>query len=174
VIFTTISPDGVPYAAPIGLHMKDGRFFARIYNSKTLDNILGKNVAAANIVDDPILFVQSALSDIQPDNFDLIGGFPVIKDAVGWIAFECKCRKGKNISVVELLPVEAKINRRQIKPINRGFNAVIEATVEATRYVVLKDKKYLDRIEYYDTIVQKCGGFREKEAMKLLFELLGE
>jgi len=174
MIFTTISTDGVPNAAPIGLHMKDGRFFARIYNSKTLDNILGKKAAAANIVDDPILFVQSALSDIQPDKFDLIGGFPVLKDALGWIIFDCKCRKGETISVVELLPVESKINRRQIKPINRGFNAVIEATVEATRYVVLKDKKYLDRLEYYNNIVQKCGGSKEKEAMKLLFELVGE
>jgi hypothetical protein len=172
VIFTTISTDGVPNAAPIGLHMKDGKFFARIYNSKTLDNILGKKTAAANIVDDPILFVQSALSDIQPDNFDLIGGFPVLKDAPGWIIFDCKVRKGETISVVELSPVEAQIKHRQIKPINRGFNAVIEATVEATRYVVLKDKKYLDRIEYCNTIVRKCGGFREKDAMKLLFDLV--
>ncbi|MCZ7402969.1 MAG: DUF447 family protein [Candidatus Methanoperedens sp.] len=174
MIFTTISPDGVPNAAPIGLHMKDGRFFARIYNSKTLDNILVKKAAAANIVDDPVLFVQSALSDIQPDNFEFESGFPVLKDALGWIVFDCKCRKGETISVVELSPVESKIKRRQIKPINRGYNAVIEATVEATRYVVLKDIKYLDRIEYYDTIVQKCGGFREKEAMKLLFDLIGE
>jgi len=174
VIFTTISPDGVPNAAPIGLHMKDGKFFARIYNSKTLDNILGKKTAAANIVDDPFLFVESALSDMHPDNFDLIGGFPVLKDAQGWIIFDCKTRKGKTISVVELSPVEAQIKHRQIQPINRGFNAVIEATIEATRYVVLKDKKYLDRIEYYDTIVQKCGGPREKEAMKLLFDLVGK
>jgi hypothetical protein len=174
VIFTTISPEGVPNAAPIGLHMKDGKFFARMYNSKTLDNISGKKTAAANIIDDPILFVQSALSDIHPDNFDLIGDFPVLKDALGWIIFDCEIRKGETISVVELLPVESKIKRRQIKPINRGFNAVIEATVEATRYVFLKEKKYLDRIEYYDNIVQKCGGFREKEAMKLLFDLVGE
>jgi len=174
VIFTTISTDGVPNAAPIGLHMKDGRFFARIYNSKTLDNILDKKAAAANIVDDPFLFVESALSDMHPDNFDLIGGFPVLKDALGWIIFDCKIRKGETISVVELLPVESKIKRRQIQPINRGFNAVIEATVEATRYVVLKDKKYLDRIEYYNTIVRKCGGPREKDAMKLLFDLVGE
>jgi hypothetical protein len=174
VIFTTISPDGVPNAVPIGLHMKDGRFFARIYNSKTLDNILGNKAAAANIVDDPFLFVHSALSDMLPDNFDHIGGFPVLKDALGWIIFNCRIRKGENISVVELLPVESKIKHRQIKPVNRGFNALIEATVEATRYVVLKDKKYLDRIEYCDTIVQKCGGSREKDAMKLLFDLVGE
>jgi len=68
----------------------------------------------------------------------------------------------------------AQIKHRQIQSINRGFNAVIEATVEATRYVVLKDKKYLDHIEYYDTIVRKCGGSREKDAMKLLFDLVGE
>lgn len=174
MIFTTISTDGRPNAAPIGLHMKDGRFFARMYKSKTLDNIRGKKAAAANIIDDPMLFVQSALSDIPPDNFDRIGGFPVLKDALGWIIFDCKIRKGETISVVELSPVEAQIKHRQIKPINRGFNAVIEATVEATRYVVLKDKKFLDRIEYYDTIVRKCGGPREKEAMKLLFDLVRE
>ncbi len=174
MIFTTISRDGVPNAAPIGLHMKDGSFFARIYNSKTLDNILGDKAAAANIVDDPVLFVQSALSDIPPDDFDLGGSFPVLKGAQGWIIFDCRCRKGETISVIELLPKGSKINRRQIKPINRGFNAVIEATVEVTRYVVFKDKRYLDRLEHYNTIVQKCGGLREKEAMKLLFELVGE
>jgi hypothetical protein len=174
MIFTTISPDGVPNAAPIGLHMKNGKFFARIYNSKTLDNIRGKKTAAANIVDDPFLFVESALSDIHPDNFDLVGGFPVLKDAQGWIIFNCKIRKGETISVVELSPVEAQIKHRHIQPINRGFNAVIEATVDATRYVVLKDNKYLDRIEYYNTIVRKCGGSREKDAMKLLFDLIEE
>lgn len=174
VIFTTISLEGVPNAAPIGLHMKDGKFFSRLYNSRTLDNIRGKKAAAANIVDDPFFFVESALSDMHQDNFDLIGGFPVLKDALGWIIFNCRIRKGETISVVELLPVESKIKHRQIQPINRGFNAVIEATVEATRYVVLKDKKYLDHIKYYDTIVRKCGGPREKNAMKLLFDLVKE
>ncbi|MCX9085028.1 MAG: DUF447 family protein [Candidatus Methanoperedens sp.] len=174
MIFTTISYDGAPNAAPIGLHMKDEKIFARIYNSKSLDNIVAKKKAAANIIYDPFLFVESALSDIQPDNFEHGGRFPVLKEAMGWIIFDCRVRKGETISFVELSPVEAQIKHRQMKPINRGFNAVIEATVEATRYVVLKDTKYLDRIEYYDTIVRKCGGLREKEAMKLLFELIGK
>lgn len=172
VIFTTLSPQGVSNAAPIGLHMKNGKLFARIYNSKTLNNILGKPVAVANIIDDPVLFVQSALSDIEQGKFEFIEGHPVLKDALGWILFDCRCKKGENISVVELLPVGSTIKRRQIKPVNRGFNAVIEAVVEATRYVVLKDKKYIDRIDYYNTIVQKCGGPGEKDAMKLLYDLI--
>ena len=78
IILTTISPDGVPNAAPIGLHRKSGRLFARIYNSKTLDNILSKPIAAANIVDDPVLFVQSALSNIEPERLKFIDGFPLL------------------------------------------------------------------------------------------------
>jgi hypothetical protein len=102
VIFTTISSEGVPNAAPIGLHRKGNRLFARIYNSKTFDNIMGKPVAAANIVDDPVLFVQSSLSDIEPEKFGSVDGFPVLKDALGWILFDCRCKKSEKISVVEL------------------------------------------------------------------------
>jgi hypothetical protein len=174
VIFTTISPDGMPNVAPIGLHRNNGRLFARIYESRTLENILSRNMAAANIVDDPVLFVQASLSDIEPERFEFVEGFPVLKDALGWLIFDCRCKKGEKISVVELSSIKGKINSRKIHPVNRGFNAVIEASIHATRYVLLKEQKYLDRIEYYDTIVQKCGGAREKEAMRLLFELIGK
>ncbi len=157
----------------MGLHRNGKRLFARIYSSKTLDNILSTPKLAANIVDDPVLFVQSALSDIEPERFEFIDGFPVLKEAPGWILFDCNCKKGKNISVVELFPIDGKIITRKLQPVNRGFNAVIEALIHATRYVILKEQKYLDSINYYNTIVKKCGGAREKEAMKLLYELIG-
>lgn len=167
-----MSPDGVPNAAPIGLHRKGNRLFARIYNSKTLDNIMSKPVAAANIVDEPVLFVQSALSDIELENFEFAEGFPILKNAMGWILFDCICKKGKNISLVELSPLKGKIITKKIPQVNRGFNAVIEASIHATRYVVLKEQKYIDCIEYYNSIVAKCGGEREKDAMRLLYELI--
>ncbi len=173
VIFTTTSPDGVPNAAPMGLHRKGKRLFASIYSSKTLDNILSNPKLATNITDDPVLFVQSALSDIEPERFEFVEGFPVLKDALGWIIFDCRYKKGENISVVELSPINGRIIQQKIQPINRGFNAVIEALIHATRYVILKEQKYLERIEYYNTIVKKCGGAREKEAMKLLYEMIG-
>ena len=157
----------------MGIHRENGRLFIRIFNSNTLTNILAKPKAAANIVDDPALLVKSALSDVEHERFKLINGFPVLKQALGWVIFDCICRKGENISVVELSPVRGKINRRLIKPVNRGFNAVIEAAIHATRYVGLKEEEYLRQIEYCNTIVQKCGGAREKEAMRLLYELIG-
>lgn len=173
VILTTISSDGAPNAAPIGIHRKDSRLFAKIYNSRTLDNILYKPLAAANIVDDPVLFVRSSLSDVEPERFEFVEGFPVLMDALGWIIFDCRCKKGTKISVVELSPINGKINIKKIQPINRGFNAVIEASIHATRYVISREQKYLEFIKYCNTIVKKCGGAREKEAMRLLFELIG-
>lgn len=173
MIFTTLSRDGAPNAAPMGLHRNSSRVFARIYKSVTLENIISKELAAANIVDDPVLFVKSALSDIEVESFEFIDGFPVLKGAPGWILFDCKCRKGENISVVELSPIKGKVNYRVIKAVNRGFNAVIEAAIHATRYMILREQKYLGCVEYYNTIVRKCGGAREKEAMKLLYKLIG-
>ncbi len=172
VIFTTLSSEGVPNAAPIGLHRKGSRLFAKIYSSRTMDNILSKSVAVANIVNDPLLFVLSALSDIGPERFEFVEGFPVLKEALGWLVFECRYTRNENIVVVDLLPVSGKINRLAIQAVNRGFNAVIEAAIHATRYVLLKEQKYLDCIKYYNSIVKKCGGTREKEAMKMLYELI--
>ena len=157
----------------MGLHSEDGKLFVRIFNSNTLTNILANPKAAANIVDDPVLLVKSALSDVEPERFKFIDDFPVLKQALGWVIFNCACRKGENISVVELFPIRGKINRRIIKPVNRGFNAVIEAAIHATRYVGLKEEEYLRQIEYCNTIAQKCGGEREKEAMRLLYDLIG-
>jgi hypothetical protein len=156
----------------MGLHSEGGKLFVRMFNSSTLMNILANPKAAANIVDDPVLLVKSALSDVEPERYKFIDGFPVLKEALGWVIFDCTCRKGENVSVVELSPVRGKINRRLIKPVNRGFNAVIEAAVHATRYVGMKEQEYLSKIEYSNTIVQKCGGAREKEAMRLLYGLI--
>ncbi|MBE0520955.1 MAG: DUF447 family protein [Candidatus Methanoperedenaceae archaeon] len=174
VIVTTLSVNGVPNAAPVGLHKKDGRLFFRLFNSKTLDNVLSRPVACANIVDDPVLFVRSALSDMDSGDFEFVDGFPVLNEALAWIRFRCECKKGEKISVVELSPVSCAVTSLTVRPVNRGFNAVIEALVDATRYVVFGGQKYLDRIGYYDKLVGKCGGGREMEAMRLLYELIGE
>ena len=114
VIFTTISPEGIPNAAPMGLHRKGNRLFAQIYSSKTLENIISKPELVANIVDDPVLFVQSSLSDLEPERFKFVEGFPVLKNALGWILFDCRCKKGEKISVVELSPLKGKINQQKI------------------------------------------------------------
>ncbi|MCK4733440.1 MAG: DUF447 family protein, partial [Methanophagales archaeon] len=75
-------------------------------------------------------------------------------------------------SLFQLTPLTIKINRKELKAINRGRNAVIEATILATRYLILNDEREKEELkkqmEHYAKIVEKCGGHREKEAMGIL------
>ncbi|MCO5384100.1 MAG: DUF447 family protein [Methanosarcina barkeri] len=99
-----------------------------------------------------------------------IGGkkFPVLKSAISWVAFRCTNLKDTEQTVVsDLIPLGAgfcEANKRAIPAPNRGFNAVLEATVHATRYKLSGEEKYLELIRHYETLASKCG---EKMRRKL-------
>ncbi|KKG14112.1 hypothetical protein EO98_09040 [Methanosarcina sp. 2.H.T.1A.6] len=171
-----------PNAAPIGIIRKNQKTFVRIFKgSHTGENLVREGVLVANVVYDPLLLVRSTFFDIESSEFDFvdIGGkmFPVLKSAISWVAFRCTNLKDTEQTVIsDLVPLGAgffEANRRAIPTPNRGFNAVLEATVHATRYQLSGDEKYLEWIRHYETLASKCGGDNEKKAMKLLYEVLG-
>ncbi len=171
-----------PNAAPIGIIRKNQKTFVRIFKgSHTGENLVLDRVLVANVVYDPLLLVRSTFFDIESSEFDFvdIGGkkIPVLKSAISWVAFRCTNIKNMEQTVVsDLIPLGAgfcEVNRRAIPAPNRGFNAVLEATVHATRYQLTEDKKYLEWIMHYESLASRCGGESEKEAMKLLYEVLG-
>jgi len=176
IIATTKSADGTLNAAPIGIRRKGSgsapwaEFFTE---SRTYENARETGKLAANITDDALVFVLSAFSNLDRKYYDTADGMPVLKCAKAWIIFSCNLKRINNVKVKgELLPLNGKINFSDIKPVNRGFNCVIEATVAATRYVIWKDKQLRELIDYYDKIVAKCGGKNEKEAMKRLYAFI--
>ena len=167
-----------PNAAPIGIIRKDGRIFIRLFKgSITYYNVHSEGYLVANVIDDPIIFVRSTFSNLKESDFNFVSvsgrEFPVLKDALSWVAFECSNMKISHEALItELLPIHAHVNRSPVRAPNRGFNAVIEAAVHATRYQLSHDEKYLKLIRAYTDIVFKCGGEREKNAINLLNELL--
>ena len=171
-----------PNAAPIGIIVKGGRPFVRLFKgSHTWANVLKERYLVANVVYDPLLFVRSTFFDLEPSEFDYIPvqglNFPILKKAAAWIIFECINLKNTDQALIaDLIPIEAGFNESDRKDLpipNRGFNAVLEATVHATRYQLSGDEKYLELIRHYETLAFKCGGENEKKAMKLLYEVLG-
>ncbi|MDQ1274970.1 DUF447 family protein [Methanosarcina sp. Z-7115] len=171
-----------PNAAPIGIIRKNKKIFVRIFKgSQTGENLVREGVLVANVVYDPLLLVRSTFFDIESSEFDFvdIGGkkFPVLKSAISWVAFRCTNLKDTEQTVVsDLIPLGAgfcEANKRAIPAPNRGFNAVLEATVHATRYKLSGEEKYLELIRHYETLASKCGGENEKKAMKLLYEVIG-
>lgn len=167
-----------PNAAPIGIIRKGNRVFIRLFKgSITYFNVHSEGVLVANVVNDPVIFVRSTFSNLKESDFSFVSvsgrEFPVLKDALSWVVFECNNMKMSHEALVaELLPIHAHINRSPVQTPNRGFNAVIEAAVHATRYKLTGDEKYLKLIRAYSAIVSKCGGEREKNAINMLNDFL--
>ena len=165
-------------AAPIGIIRKGNRVFIRLFKgSITYFNVHSEGVLVANVVNDPVIFVRSTFSNLKESDFSFVSvsgrEFPVLKDALSWVVFECNNMKMSHEALVaELLPIHAHINRSPVQAPNRGFNAVIEAAVHATRYKLTGDEKYLKLIRAYSAIVSKCGGEREKNAINMLNDFL--
>ncbi|MDW7776296.1 MAG: DUF447 family protein [Methanosarcinales archaeon] len=178
VIVTTVSLDGKPNAAPIGIIRHDGKLTVRVYNgSHTYTNIMETGLLAANMVYDPVLFVRCALSDLGEEEFEFIATddgriFPVIVDCSAWMLFHLEHTRGENLLVAELKTITCTIRTQEIRPVNRAFNAIIEVVILATRYKVFKMEKYLIEMEAYSNIIYKCGGSIEKKAYELIFRLL--
>lgn len=167
-----------PNAAPMGIIRKQDTVLIRLFKgSKTYQNILAENFLVANVTNDPVLFVKCTFSEIGPDDIETISApgreFPVLKEAQSWVAFECINTKiVPEALIAELKPLRGHVNSFYPKAPNRGFNAVLEATIHATRYKIDGDEKYLKLIKFYEDIVNKCGGENEKEALKLLHTFL--
>lgn len=167
-----------PNAAPIGIIRKGNRVFIRLFKgSITYFNVHSEGVLVANVVNDPVIFVRSTFSNLKESDFSFVSvsgrEFPVLKDALSWVVFECNNMKmSHEVLVAELLPIHAHINRSPVQAPNRGFNAVIEAAVHATRYKLTDDEKYLRLIRAYSAIASKCGGEREKNAINMLNDFL--
>ncbi len=183
-ISETIVSTGIesPNAAPIGIIVKGGKPFVRLFKgTHTWENVFKEKHLAANIVYDPLLFVRSTFFDLEPSEFYSVPvcgfRFPILEKASAWVVFECINIKNTDQALVaDLIPIEAgfnEANRKDLPAPNRGFNAVLEATVHATRYQLSGDEKYLEFIRHYETLASKCGGENEKKAMKLLYEVLG-
>jgi len=184
VIVTTKSTSGEPNAAPIGIiavtneDENENNYFVRLYKgSKTLSNVRETNKLAANVTNDAVLFVKSAFESLNETYFSLFSGFPVLKEANSWTLFDCafsEKRIKSGIFLFQLTPLAVKINRKEVKAINRGLNAVIEAAILATRNAIAEDERERTEREklmaLYARIVEKCGGSREKEALKILQE----
>jgi len=166
VIATTQSSSGKPNAAPVGI-INRGELLIRLYKSRTLSNVLETMKIAANICADAMIFAITALGDIDDEKFTHFRGFPVLKDADAWILFRCHMReRAANFFVFNLEPIAMHANRKRVMAVNRGFNAVIEAAILATR--AKNTEKSVKMMEHYKRIVDKCGGRREKDAMNFV------
>jgi hypothetical protein len=182
VIVTTKSASGMPNAAPIGIITRinedtgEPHHFVKLYKgSQTLANVLETTMLAANVTDDAVIFVKAAFEHLSEAHFADFAGVPVLTEANAWIVFtSVLIEERSDYLQFQVLPRAVKINKKGVKAINRGLNAVIEAAILATRFDITTDEREKEEMrrlmERYAEIVKKCGGRRENEAMEVLKE----
>jgi len=161
-------------AAPMGVINRGGLFIKMYKNTHTFLNVKNNEMLVANLISNPLLYVKAAFDDLEEQYFYEDEGAPILKEAYAWLEFKCAVveEKHQKTALIRLIPKRWKVLRRSVRPVSRGFNAVIEATVHGTRYMAFGDTQCLKTIDYYENLVKKCGGLEEREAMSALRKYL--
>jgi len=170
-IVTTVSKDGVPNAAPMGIVRHGKKYFIRMYaDTTTFRNVSDVGYLVANFIDDSRVYVVSAFRDLGPEYFQFEDGMvaPRLRNAAGWAYFRCRVE-----DAVMLEAISTRIARCCAPTYSRGFGAVIEAAIVGTRLRFYSGDEGAKKIKEYEAIVKKCGSPADIEAMRILKEILG-
>ncbi|MCU4799665.1 DUF447 family protein [Halobacteria archaeon HArc-gm2] len=171
-VVTTLGPNERWNVAALGLHAPDGgagSVTARTWGrTRTWRNFRERGEGYVQFVADPVDFVEAAMTVREEDD-------PVLASADAWARVDVSRRDegtdGETQWVEwELRPIESAIEREIVPTINRGFNAVIEATVAASRLDVptYDTAALLERLAHLESVVETCGGEREEAAFAVL------
>lgn len=173
-VVTTLGPNDRWNAAALGLHPPDAAgdpATARTWgNTRTRRNFHRQGGGYVQFVRDPVTFVDAALSIYEVDD-------PVLDAADAWVEVEVeRIDSGRSGDVRweewELTPVGSGVEREVVPTINRGFNAVVEATVAASRLDVdaYDDAELRRRLDYFEGVARNCGDDRVREAFDRIDE----
>ena len=171
-IVTTRGPNGRWNVAALGLRGSDPVTARTWGRTRTRRNFEREGEGYVQFTRDPLQFVDAALGVWEVDQ-------PVLTDADAWVRVDVERTDAGADGDTEwvewtLRPVETAVEREVVPTINRGRNAVIEATVWASRLdVPTYDRAELEaRLNYLKDVVRTCGGDREREAWERIEDLV--
>ena len=186
-VVTTLGPNNRYNVAALGIHAPnegaggdaaensaDGGYArARTWGrTRTWRNFTERGEGYVQFVRDPVLFVDATMGIREVDD-------PVLADAAAWVRVSVEqtgagSEGGTQWVDWRLVPVESNVRRRVVPAFDRGYAAVVEATVAASRLDVdAYDTETLrDRIEYFESVGRRCGGPAVEAAFDRFDELV--
>ncbi|MEF8851393.1 MAG: DUF447 domain-containing protein [Haloarculaceae archaeon] len=179
-VVTTEGPNGRWNVAALGLHAPGesgepgaAAVTARTYGrTRTRRNFEARSEGYVQFTRDPLDFTEAALAIREEDD-------PLLASADAWVRVAvhevARAEEGGTPVVTWALdPVEAGVERETVPTTNRGFGAVVEVTVAASRLGVdaYDQGELRERLAYFAEVVETCGGPREHEALARARELV--
>jgi len=171
-IVATLGPNERYNHAALGLHAGDPVTATTWGPTRTRRNFERQGEGYVQFSADPVDFVAAALSIHETDE-------PILERSAAWCHVRAERidrteRGGTVRRTWRLDPTDAAVRGRTVPTTNRGYGAVIEATVAASRLDVdaYDTARLRDRLDYFHDVVDTCGGPAERRAMELLVELV--
>jgi hypothetical protein len=166
-IVTSVSADGIVNCAPMGVEWSTDIIVLKPFlDTATYRNVVTTGAAVINLVDDVRMFAEAALANrIYPTEAARMVAGVVLVDCCSWREVE--------VTGIDSTPPRARLTakvvlaetRREFIGFNRARNAVLEATIYATRLHLL-DREFVEsELTRLQVIVDKTAGPPEVEAM---------
>lgn len=177
-LVTTLGPNDLWNVAALGIHSPDDQTdppTARTWGrTRTWRNFRERGEGYVQFTRDPVLYVDAALGVREQEG-------PILDDARCWV----RVRPEQHVQGTagetqwtewQLVALETRVVSRTVPTFNRGYAAVVEATIAASRLdVAAYDTSELwDRITYFEDVADRCGGPRVDQAFERLLEHIAD
>jgi hypothetical protein len=173
-VVTTRGPNDRWNVAALGLQEPDGDgpVTARTWGrTRTWRNFRERGGGYVQFTRDPVDFAEAALSIREEDD-------PVLDSTDAWTRVEVTrldsgADGGTQWVDWALDPVETTVRAETVPRTNRGYYAVVEATVAASRLDVpaYDRERLLDRLAYFEDVARRCGDDRIQAAFDRVRDL---
>ena len=169
-IFSTVDNNGIPNFAPMGLVWGAEFVTVRPFRAtRTCRNMLSTHYGVANISDDVLAYVRCALYDSTLPNLPakVVPGV-VFENACAWREVEIVSEGGTEERAELKCRVLHDGRRKDFLGFRRASNAVIEATILATRRMLYEPAMLETMLTHYRAIVEKTGDGTDREAFQMV------
>ncbi|GGM75113.1 hypothetical protein J2752_002817 [Halarchaeum rubridurum] len=173
-IITTEGPNGRWNAAALGLHAGDVVTAETWGHTRTRRNFERTGVGYVHFTRDARLFVEAALGVHETDESALPSADARVRVDVE--RREAGKRDGTPWASWALHPTAVAVGEERVPLTNRGFAAVVEATVAASRLGVeaYDDDVLRRRLDHATAVARRCGGPAEHDAIDRVHEHVEE
>jgi len=177
-LVATLGPEEAWNLAPLGLFAPGARdsppsVTARTWGrTRTRRNFEARGGGTVQFATDPLLFVEAALGIVERDE-------PVVEaaDAHVRVAVD-RLDEGVDSDTEwiewRLRPVETTVERTTVPTTRRGYAAVVEATVRASRIDApgYDPARLRERLEFLEEVVGATGAKRDRRAFERIDDLV--
>jgi hypothetical protein len=173
-IVTSLDAADRTNVAPMGVEWGGSEIVLKPYReTTTFRNLVATGEAVVNLVDDVGLYVESALGspDCPSSPARVVRG-RVLDAACSWRELRVRHAQTSEARARFTCDVVWSEVRREFLGYNRARNAVIEATILATRTRILPIGEILAEYRRLQVIVDKTAGPGEREAMARLADFV--